>query len=66
MGIMQPQKPPRGAAMMLAHKLAKVIDRENKARKGRLTVTAVLRALEWTRYSVTEAVVKVTGTAPVD
>lgn len=58
---MQPQKPPRGQAMELAKAIARTIDRENRKRKGRISVKSVLRALEWSRYTVTEAVVKVTG-----
>jgi hypothetical protein len=61
---MQPQKPPTGRAMSLALALARTVERENKKTGGRLTVNHVLRALEWTRYSVTEAAIKVSGDAP--
>lgn len=52
----QEQERPRGNAMLLSMAIARTIDRTG--RKRRVTVAQVLRALEWTRYSVTEAAVK--------
>lgn len=66
MGIMQPQKAPRGRTMVLAEKIAQAVDRENRRTGGKLKVSHILRALEWARYTITEAVVKQTGNAPVD
>lgn len=58
---MQPQKPPTGRAMTLSLALARTVERENKKAGGRITVHHVLRALEWTRYTVTEAAIRATN-----
>lgn len=62
----QPQKKPRGRSWQLSQVLAKEIAKFNKAKKGKLSVTEVLRALEWTRYSITEACVYACGDVPAE
>jgi hypothetical protein len=61
---MQAQRRPRGLAGKLTDEIAKAIDKVSRQHKGKVTVSAVLRALEWNRYRLTEAVVAVTGQAP--
>lgn len=63
---MQPQKPPRGLALDLAIKIGQTIERENRKRNGRVNVSHILRALEWTRYKITETVVSHIGDVPAD
>lgn len=51
---MQPQEKPRGHAMAMCKAILYTIARENKKRKMRVGVPAILRAVEWTRYCITE------------
>lgn len=55
MPIQQEQKPPRGLAMELSKALCKTLGKENSKRKNGVEVWHVLRALEWTRHIITEA-----------
>lgn len=64
MPVSQPQRKPTGIALDLAKKIGAVIQKEAKTRKGRLDITHVLRALEWTRYTITEQCVRQIGDVP--
>lgn len=63
MTIMQPQDKPRGTAMILCKAVCRALERENRKRKFHIPVHITLRALEWTRYCITEACVDQLGEA---
>lgn len=52
---MQPQEKPRGHAMTMCKTICKSIERKNRSMGMRVGVHQILRALEWTRYCLTEA-----------
>lgn len=61
---MQPQQRPRGRALSLSKLLKAAIAEGVEKSQGRMSISEVLRALEWVRYETTEAVVKQIGDVP--